>query len=77
MSVMCYRCPSSGAEVMTAIETGADTLIRMRNFGLTIWVWCPHCISGHQIKPDDASLVAERMGTAEKPLAAPPSLSAS
>ena len=27
MSVVCYRCPTSGEEVTTAIETGSDTLV--------------------------------------------------
>jgi hypothetical protein len=57
MGVVCYRCPTSGEEVTTAIETGADILARMRAMALTIWVWCPHCMTGHQIKPSDASLI--------------------
>jgi hypothetical protein len=59
MGVVCYRCPNSGAEIMTAIETDQNILTRMREFGLTIWVGCPHCVSGHQIKPADAILTAE------------------
>jgi hypothetical protein len=54
MSVVRYRCPESGEEITTAIETGNDVLVRMRAMDLSIWVWCPHCVSGHQIKPADA-----------------------
>jgi hypothetical protein len=56
MGLVSYRCPTSKEEVTTAIETGKDTLFRMRSMDLTIWVWCPHCIAGHQIKPADAIL---------------------
>ena len=54
-----YRCPTSGEDVTTAIETSKDTLVRMRAMDLTIWVWCPHCMAGHQIKPADAVLEGE------------------
>ena len=56
MAVVGYRCPTSGENVTTAIETSKDTLVKMRNMDLTIWVWCPHCMAGHQIKPADAVL---------------------
>lgn len=59
MGVVGYRCPSSGEEVTTAIETSKDTLVRMRAMDLTIWVWCPHCMAGHQIKPADARFEGE------------------
>ena len=59
MAVVCYRCPTSGEEVTTAIETGNDVLVRMRSMDLTIWVWCPHCMAGHQIHPAGAVLEAE------------------
>ena len=59
MGVVGYRCPTSGAEVTTAIETSKDTLVKMRALDLTIWVWCPHCMAGHQIKPADAILEGE------------------
>ena len=59
MSVLGYRCPTSGENVTTTIETSKDTLVRMRAMGLSIWVWCPHCIAGHQIKSADAVLEDE------------------
>jgi hypothetical protein len=59
MGVVCYRCPTSGEEVTTAIETGNDTLVKMRTMDLTIWVWCPHCMAGHVIKTADAALQDE------------------
>ena len=69
MSVVCYRCPTSGEEVMTAIETSKDTLVKMRAMDLTMWVWCPHCMAGHQIKPADAVLEDEIKTTVSPALA--------
>jgi hypothetical protein len=69
MSVVCYRCPTSGEEVTTAIETGKDTLVKMRAMDLTIWVWCPHCMAGHQIKPAEAVLEGEVRTTKSPSLA--------
>ena len=62
MGVVAYRCPTSGENVTTAIETSKDTLVKMRAMDLTIWVWCPHCMAGHQIKPADAVLEGESAG---------------
>jgi len=56
MGVVRYRCPKSREQVETAIETHKDVLVRMKTMDLTIWVWCPHCMTGHQIKPADAML---------------------
>jgi hypothetical protein len=69
MGVVCYRCPTSGEEVTTAIETGKDTLVKMRTMDLTIWVWCPHCMAGHQIKPSEATLEDEMQTTISPSLA--------
>jgi hypothetical protein len=59
MGVVRYRCPSKREQVTTAIETKTDVLIKMRAMDLLIWVWCPHCMAGHQIKPADAILEDE------------------
>ena len=59
MGVVRYRCPSKREQVTTAIETKSDVLVRMRAMNLTIWVWCPHCMAGHQIKPAEAILEDE------------------
>jgi hypothetical protein len=56
MGVVRYICPSTYEEVTTAIETGHDTLFRMKKMNLKIWVSCPHCTDGHQIKPSDVAL---------------------
>ena len=56
MSVVRYRCPNTEEEVTTAIETGNDVLFKMRSMDLKIWVWCPHCMAGHTIRPKDAIL---------------------
>jgi hypothetical protein len=69
MSVVCYRCPTSGEDVTTAIETGKETLVKMRAMDSTIWVWCPHCMAGHQIKPADAVLQDDQITTDSPSLA--------
>jgi hypothetical protein len=61
MGVVGYRCPASGEPVTTAIKTSKDTLVRMRALDLTIWVWCPHCLAGHKIKPGEARLEGEAL----------------
>ena len=35
MSLVRYRCPTSGEEVTTAIETRKDVLVRMRSMDLS------------------------------------------
>jgi hypothetical protein len=69
MSVMRYRCPESGKDVTTAIETGANVLIRMCAMDLSLPVWCPHCMSGHQIKALDTFLDEKTIAKAEASLA--------
>jgi hypothetical protein len=61
MGVISYRCPNSGDDVSTSIQTSKDTLVKMRAMDLTIWVWCPHCMAGHQIKPAEAVFEGEMM----------------
>ena len=56
MGVVRYRCPTTNEDVATTIETGNDTLFRMKLTGMKIWVWCPNCIAGHQISPSEATL---------------------
>ena len=70
MGVVCYRCPTSGEEVTTAIETRSDVLVQMREKDLALWVWCPHCMAGHQIKPSDAVLQDEVRTVASPSMAA-------
>jgi len=66
MSVVIYRCPVSANEVKTRIETSKDTLVKMGGMGLSIWMWCPHCVDGHQINAADAVVEdkIETVGTA-------------
>ena len=70
MGVVRYRCPKSGEDVTTAIETRSDVLIQMRAKDLSLWVWCPHCMAGHQIKPAEAILEDEIPTTVSPSLAA-------
>jgi hypothetical protein len=64
MGVVSYRCPTTNEDVTTAIETGHDTLFRMKLMSMKIWVWCPHCMAGHQIRPSEAILQEEDVLTA-------------
>ena len=47
-----YRCSRSDKEVTTSIRTDVVTLLEMRNLKLS--VWCPHCVTAHQIWANDA-----------------------
>ncbi len=58
MSVVSYRCPTTQEDVVTAIEAAEDTLSRMQSSNLSIWVWCPHCMAGHQINATEARVQA-------------------
>jgi hypothetical protein len=69
MGIVRYRCPSRREQVTTAIETKTDVLIKMRAMDLLIWVWCPHCMAGHQIKPADAILEDEAVPSISPSLA--------
>jgi hypothetical protein len=70
VGVIGYRCPTSGEDVSTSIEAGKDTLVKMRAMDLTIWVWCPHCMAGHQIKPAEAVLEGEVRSMFSPPITA-------
>ena len=56
MSVVSYQCPNTENEVVTAIESDDLTLKRMQASKLSLWVWCPHCMAGHQISAEDARI---------------------
>jgi hypothetical protein len=60
MSIIIYRCPTTREQVRTSIETSKDTLVKMREMDLSIWVWCQHCMVGHQINPSEATLEDEK-----------------
>jgi hypothetical protein len=32
----------------------------MKLMSMKIWVWCPHCMAGHQIRPSEALLQEEQ-----------------
>ncbi len=60
MSIIIYRCPTSHEQVTTAIEASNDTLVNKRDMNLSIWVWCQHCMAGHQIKSSEVTLDDEK-----------------
>jgi len=47
MSILSYRCPTTAHDVVTSIETDAETLARLRD--LKVSVACPHCLGGHMV----------------------------
>jgi hypothetical protein len=69
MSIIIYRCPTTREQVTTSIETSKDTLVKMREMDLSIWVWCQHCMAGHQINPSDATLEDEKQNADALPWA--------
>jgi hypothetical protein len=73
MGSMRFRCPASLHEVKTGIEARRDTLLRMHEKDLSIWVYCPHCQTGHQIKPADA-IMEDGTRIASLPLASSPAV---
>jgi hypothetical protein len=50
--VLKYKCPVTRREVTTSIKTDTVTLLEMRKMKLS--VWCPHCVTSHQIMATDA-----------------------
>jgi len=65
MGMVGFRCPETGKDVTSAIETSSDTLAKMRAMNLAIWAFCPHCMAGHQIKPADAVIEGDRRPAAK------------
>jgi hypothetical protein len=57
MSLIGFRCPNTGREVTTGIDTDHAQLARMRK--LKISVSCPDCPDGHGIPADEMYLVGE------------------
>ena len=55
MSLIGFRCPNTGREVATGIDTDRAQLARMRN--LKISVSCPDCPDGHGIPANEMFLV--------------------
>jgi hypothetical protein len=55
MGVLVIKCPVSGREFSTGIQTDADSLARMRNEVSS--ARCPYCLTQHSWRPLDARLV--------------------
>jgi len=56
MGVLVIKCPVSGREFSTGIQTDVDSLARMRNEVSS--ARCPYCLTQHSWRPLDARLVA-------------------
>jgi hypothetical protein len=57
MSLIGFRCPNTGREVTTGIDTHRSQLQRMRT--LKILVFCPDCADGHGIRANEMFLLEE------------------
>ena len=55
MGVLVIKCPNTGREYSTGIQTDWVTLARMDNPILT--AQCPYCRIEHSWRPDDAKIV--------------------
>jgi len=55
MGVLVIKCPVTGRDVATGIQTDASTFARMPNEVLE--TRCPHCRTKHTWRPRDARFV--------------------
>ena len=55
MGVLVIKCPNTGRDVSTGIQTDASTFARMPNEVLE--TRCPHCRTKHSWRPRDAMFV--------------------
>jgi hypothetical protein len=56
MGVLVIKCPTTGRELTTGIQTDATNFARMPN-AVAAQARCPHCHSAHSWRPLDARLV--------------------
>jgi hypothetical protein len=54
MAMIITKCPVTGREIATGIETDPDTFKRITS--ITSRVWCPHCLSEHEWSARSATL---------------------
>jgi hypothetical protein len=47
MGLLVFRCPASGARIVTGIHTDTGSLAKVRS--LSVKVYCPHCNTTHLI----------------------------
>ena len=47
MGLLVFRCPASGARIVTGVHTDAGSLEKVR--ALSVKVYCPHCNTTHLI----------------------------
>jgi hypothetical protein len=62
MSLIGFRCPNTGREVTTGINTDRSQLQRMRT--LKISVFCSDCAGGHGIPANEMFLLEEEKAPA-------------
>jgi hypothetical protein len=61
MSLLMVRCPRTGQEVWTGIETDPDSFRKIPDD--LFYTWCPHCGLDHAWWRDEAWLVYALGGT--------------
>jgi hypothetical protein len=52
--MLVYRCPTTSHQIETGIETTEQALARLGQ--LKISVACPHCVTGHIIRANEATV---------------------
>lgn len=55
MGVLIIKCPNTGRDISTGIETDKDTFATMPND--VVETRCPHCRTKHSWRPRDARLI--------------------
>jgi hypothetical protein len=55
MGVLIIKCPNTGRDISTGIETDKDTFAAMPND--VVETRCPHCRTKHSWRPRDARLI--------------------
>jgi hypothetical protein len=58
MGVLVIKCPVTGLEFSTGIDTNWDTLARMESHH-AYKSHCPHCNSAHSWRPDEARVASD------------------
>lgn len=56
MGVLAVKCPSTGRDFSTGIQTDWATFVRMENHRV-FRSQCPYCNSEHSWRPEDAKIV--------------------
>jgi hypothetical protein len=67
MSFLKYRCPNTGREITSGIDTEPKTLAKLRD--LKVSVSCPHCVEGHRVAANEMFFATVDTSSAGSPSA--------